>query len=134
MFSAPLAEVVPGSVAKIQGEADELPSKSQARHPPHASAPAEHAHWRVVELQVLPPVPQSLLVQQLVLAMQVPLQSFDVEPEQTQLPAEHVLPPVHAAWFCQKPSEPQTWGVPELHWGAVPGLQLPVQPADVLQI
>ena len=68
------------------------------------------------------------------LAMQVPLQSLGVEPEQPQLPAEHVFPPVHAAWSCQEPSEPHTWGTPELlHCGALPGLQLPVQPADGLQ-
>jgi hypothetical protein len=86
-------------------------------------------------LQVFPPL-QSLLLQHAgaEFAMQVPLQSFGVAPEQPQLPPEHVLPPVHADWFCQLPSEPQTWGTPELlHCGALLGLQLPVQPTDVLQ-
>jgi len=85
-------------------------------------------------LQVFPP-PQSLLLQHAgaELPMQVPLQSFGVVPEHPQLPPEHVLPPVHAAWFCQVPSAPQTCGTPELHWGALPGLQLPVQPAELLQ-
>jgi len=46
-------------------------------------------------VQVLPPV-HSLEEQQAVLAMQVPLQSFGVVPEQVHALLVQVLPPVHS--------------------------------------
>jgi len=60
---------------------------------PHELLLLSQTHWRLV--QVLP-VPHSLEEQQAVLAMQVPLQSFGVVPEQLHALLVHVLPPVHS--------------------------------------
>lgn len=111
--------------------------------PPQKVA-AEHVFWQVPLPLVSQAWPGGQLPPRLPQLTKPPHPS-DTEPQtrvphgeeigtQTQDPFEHFFPLSQAAWFCQKPSAPHTWGIPELlHCEALPGLQLPVQPAEALQ-
>ena len=69
------------------------PHETQLLPVPQELLLLSQTHWRLVQVF---PVPHSLAVQQAVLAMQVPLQSFGVVPEQEHALLVHVLPPVHS--------------------------------------
>ncbi len=52
--------------------------------------------------------------------------------EPTHAPPWHVMPPVHAAWFCHVPVLSQSWGVAPEHRVEL-GTQVPEQTPAPLQ-
>jgi hypothetical protein len=118
MFVAPLGPDDPGVCSRLQGDAVEPHSKSQARQPPQAGTPFVHAQTCVEVLHVMP-LEQSLVVQHPLLATQELPQSFGVADGQVHwcVVVLQVLVPVQVA--MQVPPQSSGVGAEHSHWPLV---------------